>query len=127
MGTLAVADQPLHIDLQRDAGLTITWQDGRKDFLSNAVLRRMSPSAEARHLRDELSRNPLTVLPASSTSGGQPLRAVDANLVGHYAIRIRFSDGHDTGIFSWRYLRGLAETQQQREGTENGAREPSGE
>jgi len=27
--------------------------------------------------------------------------------VGNYALRIRFSDGHDTGIYSWRYLRSL--------------------
>jgi DUF971 family protein len=26
-------------------------------------------------------------------------------MVGNYAIRIRFSDGHDTGIYSWAYLR----------------------
>jgi DUF971 family protein len=29
--------------------------------------------------------------------------------VGHYALRIRFSDGHDTGIYTWRYLRELGE------------------
>ena len=28
-----------------------------------------------------------------------------AELVGNYAVRITFSDGHDTGIFSWQYLR----------------------
>ncbi len=28
--------------------------------------------------------------------------------IGHYAIRIRFSDGHDTGIFTWAYLHELA-------------------
>lgn len=64
----------------------------------------MSPSAEARQLREELERNPLTVLPSSGGGGGK-LTAVDAELVGNYAVRIRFSDGHDTGIYSWRYLR----------------------
>ena len=29
--------------------------------------------------------------------------------VGNYAVRIVFSDGHDTGLFTWRYLRKLAE------------------
>lgn len=66
----------------------------------------MSPSADARDLRERMAANPLTVLPASSS--GAPLTAVDAELVGRYAIRIRFSDGHDTGIYSWRYLRQLA-------------------
>jgi hypothetical protein len=30
---------------------------------------------------------------------------LDAALVGNYALKIRFSDGHDTGIYSWAYLR----------------------
>lgn len=65
----------------------------------------MSPSADARDLRERMAANPLTVLPATAAVG--PLTAVDAELVGRYAIRIRFSDGHDTGIYSWRYLRQL--------------------
>jgi hypothetical protein len=52
-----------------------------------------------------LERNPLTVLPTSKTGDTGPLVATSAELVGNYAIRIRFSDGHDTGIYSWAYLR----------------------
>lgn len=97
-------DAPTRIDLKKDRGLTVEWADGTSSYYSLAYLRRMSPSAEARALRDELARNPLAVLPAS---GGrdQPLTAEAAELVGQYAIRIRFSDGHDTGIYSWQYLR----------------------
>ena len=40
-----------------------------------------------------------------SPSADQPLMATDAELVGNYAVRIRFSDGHDTGLYSWPYLR----------------------
>ncbi len=65
----------------------------------------MSPSADARVLREQLARNPLTVLPAKSLGGDRPLTASGAELVGNYAIRIRFSDGHDTGLYSWEYLR----------------------
>jgi len=31
--------------------------------------------------------------------------------VGHYAVLLRFDDGHDTGIFSWTYLREMGERQ----------------
>ena len=68
----------------------------------------MSPSAESKALREEMARNPLTVLPAgfgSQPTG--PLRVEDAQLVGNYAIQLRFSDGHHTGIFSWTYLKSL--------------------
>jgi DUF971 family protein len=97
---------PAHIDLRRDRGMTIQWADGTTSYYSIAYLRRMSPSAEARELREQMARNPLTVLPASSHPGATgPLTAVDAQLVGNYAIRITFSDGHNTGIYSWTYLR----------------------
>ncbi len=78
--------------------------DGRVSFFPVAHLRRMSPSAEARQLREELATNPLTVLP-NRPGSGEPLLAVDAELVGNYALRIHFSDGHSTGLYSWRYLR----------------------
>lgn len=98
-------DAPRHIDLKKDRGLTIQWNDGSTSYYSVAYLRRMSPSAEARQLREELSRNPLAILPAGSGRPGAPLTADSAEMVGNYAIRIRFSDGHDTGIYSWAYLR----------------------
>lgn len=97
--------RPLHLDLDRDRALTIDWSDGRRSVYPIAYLRKMSPSADARQLREEIEHNPLTVLPASSASADGPLRAESAEFVGNYAIRLRFSDGHDTGIYSWRYLR----------------------
>ncbi len=96
---------PTSIDLKKNKGLTLEWEDGSTSYYSIAFLRRMSPSAEARQLREEIASNPLAVLPASATGTGEPLTATDAELVGNYAIRILFSDGHTTGIFSWRYLR----------------------
>lgn len=96
---------PRNLDLKKDRGLTVEWADGSTSYFSIAFLRRMSPSAEMRQLRDEMARNPLTVLP--SGAGGGTVTAVDAELVGNYAIRIRFSDGHDTGIYTWAYLRSI--------------------
>ncbi len=101
------ASTPKHLDLAKDRGLTITWQDGKTSFYPIAYLRKFSPSAEARALREEMARNPLAVLPASAMGTGQPLTATGAELVGNYAIKIIFSDGHDTGIYSWDYLREL--------------------
>lgn len=103
-----MTDPPVAIDLKKDRGLTLQWADGSTSYYSIAHLRRMSPSAEARELRKELASNPLTVLPASSASGsGGALVATDAELVGNYALRITFSDGHHTGIYSWDYLRAI--------------------
>lgn len=95
---------PKHIDLKKDKALTIHWEGGGVSVYPIAYLRRMSPSADVRALREEMQRNPLTVLPSGSSSAG-PLKATKAELVGNYALKITFSDGHDTGIYSWQYLR----------------------
>lgn len=92
--------------MKKDRGLTIEWEDGTTSYYTIAYLRRMSPSADMRALRDEMARNPLTVLPASASNRtGAPLTASSVELVGNYAIKITFSDGHDTAIYSWAYLR----------------------
>lgn len=113
----APPEPPRRIDLQRDAGLTVEWADGSTSFYPILYLRRMSPSADVKHLREELAKNPLTVLPSGGGgSGGGGLRAVDAELVGNYAIKIRFSDGHDTGLYSWAYLREIDPAREKAEG-----------
>ena len=111
--------KPLHLDLNREECLTINWSDGTTSRYPIAYLRRMSPSAEAKKMRQEMAKNPLTVLPQSMANQSGPIKALDAELVGNYAIRIRFSDGHDTGIFSWQYLREIT--------PETESAEPSGE
>lgn len=98
---------PRKLDLEKELGLTVEWADGSSSFFPVAYLRKMSPSAEQRELRKEIAANPLTVLPASFGRGG-PLRIESGELVGHYAIRLRFSDGHGSGIYSWAYLHQLA-------------------
>jgi DUF971 family protein len=95
---------PSHIDLQRDKGLRLDWADGKSTFFPIEYLRKMSPSADSIAMRDELENNPLAILSSSSNA---PLTALGAELVGNYAIRISFSDGHTTGIYSWDYLRSL--------------------
>mgnify|MGYP002004601913 FL=1 len=56
-------------------------------------------------MRSQIEANPLTVIPGGD---GSELTAEELELVGNYAVRIRFSDGHDTGLYTWAYLRSLA-------------------
>lgn len=96
--------RPKHIDLKKDTALTIRWSDGRVSVYPVPLLRKLSPSADARELRKAMERNPLTVLPAGQADAG-PLTALSIDMVGNYAVRIHFSDGHETGIYTWTYLR----------------------
>ncbi len=111
----AEAVQPVSIDVDRERALTIVWSDGVTSVLPVPLLRRMSPSAEAKAWRDEQAHNPLAVLPdaaarAMSGKGAPQLRIDNAELVGKYAIRLSFSDGHSSGLYAWDYLRSLAAT-----------------
>jgi len=98
------AIKPKHLDLDKDRALTVYWHDERVSVYPIDYLRRMSPSADARELREQMRNNPLTVLPGGA-EGDEPLKAEGAEMVGNYAIRIYFSDGHHTGLYSWDYLR----------------------
>lgn len=109
-------DAPTRLDLKKDRGLTIEWADGSTSYYTIAYLRRMSPSADMRQLRDQMAQNPLTVLPSTGASGA--IRALSAELVGNYALKITFSDGHSTGIYSWQYLRDIDPAMQRPEEAE---------
>ncbi len=80
---------------QATQALEITFDDGHTFRLPYELLRVYSPSAEVR------GHGPgQEVLQVGKRDVTVP--AVEA--VGHYAIRPTFSDGHDTGIYSWDYL-----------------------
>ena len=97
---------PLKLDLKRDEKLTVAWQDGVTCVYPLVLLRKMCPCAACKETREAEATRPktsLSVLPETFT-GGNPT-VVDAQLVGNYALRIEWSDKHDTGIYSFQYLR----------------------
>jgi DUF971 family protein len=80
--------------------LHISWDDKRHDVLEAEYLRVESPSAEVQgHTPDE----------KQIVTGKKNVTIRDVVPVGTYAVRLVFSDGHSTGIFTWRYLRKLAD------------------
>ena len=52
---------------------------------------------------------PVLVVRSPGIARSLKLRLKSVEPVGHYALRPTFSDGHDTGIFSWEYLHELGE------------------
>ncbi|MCH7703141.1 MAG: DUF971 domain-containing protein [Planctomycetes bacterium] len=85
--------------------LHVTWADGSQCVYDLAVLRRHCPCATCRIEREQRSDSPgsLTILKADPRN----LRTTGAKLVGRYAIQFEWSDGHNTGIFDFRFLRTL--------------------
>ena len=78
--------------------LTVKFADGDTYDLTAEMLRVMSPSAE---VQGHSPSQRVTV------GGKRHVTIGDLRPVGSYAVRIVFSDGHDTGLFSWDYLEEL--------------------
>lgn len=85
--------------------VALRWSDGREDYFDVETLRRLSPSAETRGETDLFGRkiggDPKTKFPNVRVDGWEP--------VGNYAIRFLFSDGHNTGLYGFTYLREQAD------------------
>jgi DUF971 family protein len=81
--------------------LSVTFNDGLVATLPAEMLRVLSPSAEVQgHGPDQ-----------KVTVPGKREVAISAVApTGNYAVRIAFDDGHDSGIFTWSYLRELGQT-----------------
>jgi DUF971 family protein len=78
-----------------DNVLTITWEDGLVEPLPVPYLRAWCPCAGCQGHSTTVRRQP--VVDSITIEGIFEM--------GAYAIAIRFSDGHDTGIFTWEWLR----------------------
>ena len=90
------AVQPVEIHLHRASRvLELTFEDGRNFRLSCEYLRVYSPSAEvAGHGPGQ------EVLQV----GKEDVAIVSVEPVGHYAVKLEFDDGHNSGIYTWDYL-----------------------
>jgi DUF971 family protein len=96
------AIEPREVKQEGEIGVRITWADDHVCQYTAAELRRACPCAQCvnewtgqRVLKPETIAEELTI--------------ADLSIVGRYALNFRWSDGHETGIYSFRYLRELCE------------------
>lgn len=103
--------QPIGLKLTDDHRLLITWSDQVIKAYRVRELRDACPCATCREKRSAPPADPF-MLPMLSKVDLEPLRIQGMQPVGNYAYTISFSDGHDTGIFTFDLLRELGtETQ----------------
>lgn len=90
--------RPTEIRLRKSAGtVAVSFDDGGRFELPFEYLRVFSPSAEVRGHGTEILQ-----------IGKEQVRVVGIEPVGNYAVRLKFDDGHDTGLYSWPVLHELA-------------------
>ena len=97
---------PTELRLDKDKRvLTVSFDDGQSFALPAELLRVLSPSAEVQgHSPDQ----------RVTVAGKRNIGIARLEPVGNYAVRIVFTDGHDTGLYVWEYLRQLGEEKEQR-------------
>ncbi len=95
--------EPTQIIEESDTEVSVKWTDETGTKYSAAELRRCCPCATCvdewtgkKILRDE--------------SVSEDLTFDHISIVGRYALNFHFSDGHDTGIFSFDYLQKLSKS-----------------
>ena len=91
--------EPASIDVDREHGVTLVWADHDVSRFELLELRANCPCAECRERR----RAGETIWPRPAAP--QPLRLLDARLVGAFGIAFDWNDGHSTGIYTWDALR----------------------
>ena len=96
------APWPTELRVFKNEGrIEVEFSDGKTTSLTAEYLRVESPSAEVQGHGPSQKK---------IVSGRRHVRIENVEPVGHYAVRIVFDDKHDSGIYSWSYLRELGDT-----------------
>ncbi|MFK7738504.1 MAG: DUF971 domain-containing protein [Pirellulaceae bacterium] len=98
---------PVSIERTGADGLVIEWSDGAKLSYQAAGLRKECPCATCKEKHGAKPEPASMGLPVLSLQEAQPLSIRSMRPVGNYAYNIAFSDGHDSGIFTFEHLHSL--------------------
>lgn len=102
--------EPKSVDVSLSQGVTIAWQDGHVSRYPIRYLRENCPCASCVGTHGEATTKVGPAAPANNPlqmfkPAGATLKS--AQPIGRYALQFQFSDEHNTGIFTWDYLREL--------------------
>jgi DUF971 family protein len=94
--------EPVQIVEESDSELKIAWSDDTESLYQAVELRRKCPCAGC--VNEWTGER---MLKAETIPDG--ITFTHTSIVGRYALNFHFSDGHETGIFSFKYLREIGE------------------
>jgi len=105
---MSVDPKSVKVNLTSGSGVDIEWTDGHQSSYTFPFLRNACPCAMCNEEREKSGRLP------GETIGPKPgelpmfkpaAKPESAEGVGKYAIRFKWNDGHELGIYSWQWLR----------------------
>src|SRR5947207_4382815 len=85
--------------------LTVQWGDGHVSLYPLAYLRKNCPCASCREVRAKASGGGLMVLSSQAVHASDELENITS--VGRYGMQPSWADGHNTGIYTFEFLRDL--------------------
>lgn len=96
------------VHLTAGTGVDIEWKDGHESHYQFQYLRDACPCALCDEERSKAGREPWE--PPKGSADALPMfkpamKALTAEGAGKYAIKFKWNDGHELGIYSWEYLR----------------------
>ena len=104
----AVTPAKVRVKKTEGTGVEIDWKDGHRSKWTFAWLRNACPCATCHEEREKSGRAPGEAKPKAQAllqMYEEPARPVEVTAVGKYAIKFKWIDGHEAGIYSWEYLR----------------------
>ena len=95
----ARAAEPVTVDVERERGVAVTWDDGHLSRFSLPELRTNCPCAACRGLRQQGEE----AWPRPGAPKALRIESVEA--IGNWGLNIHWNDSHTTGIYTWETLR----------------------
>src|ERR1700712_1647827 len=113
----AVTPNKVRVLKSEGTGMSIDWKDGHWSSWTFGWLRDGCPCATCNEERKADGREPGGPKPKAKDTSPfalyqAPARPVEVTPVGKYALRFKWNDGHESGIFSWEYLRRVCQCNQ---------------
>jgi DUF971 family protein len=106
--TDAVTPLKVRVKKTEGSGVEVDWRDGHKSSWNFRWLRNACPCAICHDEREKSGRIPGQPPPKEQSllmMYEAPPRPVEVTPVGKYALKFKWNDGHEAGIYSWDYLR----------------------
>lgn len=99
------ASEPEHIAISKSRGIQINWRDGHHSEYKLKYLRDNCPCASCTGAHGTPPAAERAASPDPFQLYTPALKIQDLEPVGNYAIRLKWSDGHSTGIYSYEHFR----------------------
>jgi len=104
----AVTPLKVRVKKSEGTGMEIDWRDGHTSSWTFRWLRDGCPCATCNDEREKSGRAPGDPKPKPQSllmMYEEPPRPAEVTPVGKYALKFKWNDGHEAGIYSWEYLR----------------------